>query len=174
VNDDDRAQIIHGFVRHGDRWVRIERKIELEAARRKRIEDGYVFFQSEWIPIDEKIARTRMCVSQPAEATPRQVTINRQVYNVDNRTYNATFDQGRHLHVDPRHMPPNAAAPESRAGGSLEDSQAGPSLPPHAPEGWDRRRLPDRRSSAGRQPPSGDPPPPSARRNESGDPFDFD
>lgn len=96
---EDRARVIQGYVQLGHQWVPIEQKAAEQERRAKKLRDGLVFFQGEWIPIADKVART---VQKPApKAGPQHVTINKQVYNVqvhaDHRT---TYEDHKHVHVD--------------------------------------------------------------------------
>ena len=136
---EDRARVIHGMVQDRGRWISLERAEQQQSRLREMIEQGYVQFQGEWIPIDEKLRRLRL--EEPSPAQPSQVTVNktvnRQVYNVsnvtDNRTWNQNRHEHRHIHVDPRQL----GAPEQRV------------IPGESPP----RRLDQRKSSEGRLPP---------------------
>ncbi len=104
--DEDRKRIIHGQVLYNNRWMSIEKKIELESKDKKKIEEGFVCFQGEWITIEEKIARTKPQASpqQKEQSIVFNQTINRQTYNVnhneqiDNRVIHE--HDHRHLHLD--------------------------------------------------------------------------
>lgn len=131
---EDRARVIHGMVQDRGRWISLERAEQQQSRLREMIRQGYVQFQGEWIPIDEKLRRLRLEAKSPEQ--PSQVTVNktvnRQVYNVsnvtDNRTWNRNRHEHRHIHVDPRQL----GAPEGRVI---------PGEPP--PRRLDPRRSPD-------------------------------
>jgi hypothetical protein len=99
---EDRARVIQGYVQLGHQWVPIDQKVADRERRNKKLRGGLVFFQGEWIPIADKVARTVPKPVPPArKAGPKHVTINKQVYNIqvhaDHRT---TYEDHKHVHVD--------------------------------------------------------------------------
>ena len=103
---EDKGRIVQGQVFYRNQWMPIERKVQLEARNRKKIEEGYVLFQGEWITIEEK--RARVTPQKPTVKGPEKVvynkTINRQTYtvhhneNIDNRVIHE--HDHRHVHVN--------------------------------------------------------------------------
>ena len=98
---EDRARVIQGYVQLGHQWVPIDQKVADQERRNKKLRDGQVFFQGEWIPIADKVARTVRKAAPAKKAGPKNVTINKQVYNIqvhaDHRT---TYEEHKHVHVD--------------------------------------------------------------------------
>ncbi|MFP4522842.1 MAG: hypothetical protein ACLFQK_11920 [Fibrobacterota bacterium] len=101
-----KEKVLNGYVESAGRWVSIDKKNELENARRKKIEDGFVFYMNEWIPINQKY-NTLVAAEKNASGDPGKIVINntenRQVYNIsnDNRTvHDNRHEEHRHLHVD--------------------------------------------------------------------------
>jgi hypothetical protein len=84
MNRDTRTRIIHGMVFYQNQWVPIEEKEQRVKEFRTRVEKGYVQFQGEWMTIDEKIARTSPPPA-PAAHAPQQPPQN--IY------YSPTFNQ---------------------------------------------------------------------------------
>ena len=96
MNKEYKIRVVHGQVYYQNRWMPIEKKVELEAKDRKKIEEGFVRFQGEWITIEEKLAR----VSPPKPQEPQQIHIN-QTY--DQRTINVdkrVTHEHKHVHLD--------------------------------------------------------------------------
>lgn len=103
---EDTKNIIQGRVRSEKGWVSIEEKLRIEEQRKKKIKAGLVFFQGEWITIEDKIARVSPAPQAlPQEQQPMVVnkTVNKQTYNVytDNRTMNENIHEHRHVHIEP-------------------------------------------------------------------------
>ena len=100
MNKEDKNRIIHGQVYYQNRWMPIDKKLELEKQDRAKIEQGYVRYTGEWITIEEKLARTLPQQNQNIE--PQQIVINQtynqQTYNVDKRTVHE--HDHKHIHVD--------------------------------------------------------------------------
>lgn len=98
MNKEDRSRVVHGQVFYNNRWMPIEKKVELEAKERKKIEEGFVRLHGEWITIEEKLAR----ISPPKPQEPQQIYINQtydqRTYNVDRRVTHE--HEHRHLHLD--------------------------------------------------------------------------
>ncbi len=132
LNRDDRARVVRGQVFYDNQWISIEEKEARENEFRKRIEQGYVIYQGEWMTIEDKLARVKAVHAPPQQATPQNVyynpTINRQVYNVDNRNYQQTNEQHRHVHLDPNAPPPNWAQLQA-----MQQGGYGQALPPQTP-----------------------------------------
>ncbi len=100
MSREEKIHIIRGYVRNHNEWVPIGHKLRYMSEIKKRVQSGLVHFQGEWIPIDEKIARTTQPRSQ--QQTINYNTINRQVYNVDNRQIDQSSHQShehRHIHL---------------------------------------------------------------------------
>ena len=96
MNKEDKSRVVHGQVYYQNRWMPIEKKVELEIKDRKKIEEGFVRYQGEWITIEEKLAR----VSPPKPQEPQQIHIN-QTY--DQRTINVdkrVTHEHKHVHLD--------------------------------------------------------------------------
>lgn len=107
MTKEERANVIKGLVHYQGQWMPVERKLDHEAKRRKKIEEGLVFFNSEWMTIEEKlniVSPPKNAPAKAAPAQPQQVTINKQVYNVqyhtDNRTVTENTHEHKHVHVD--------------------------------------------------------------------------
>lgn len=100
MNQSDKWKVLRGEVFFEGRWVPIERKIDAENRRRKKIEAGYVFYHGEWITIEEKYAR--VVPGKPSAKQPETIVVNindnRTFYTIDNRTLHE--HQHRHLSLD--------------------------------------------------------------------------
>lgn len=100
MSKEDIGKIVRGQVSYHGQWMPIEKKVELIARNRKKIEEGYVRYQGEWMTIEEKLSRI-----SPAQKTqqPQQVTIN-QTFNqqtYDQRTVDKrTVHEHKHVHLD--------------------------------------------------------------------------
>lgn len=102
---EDRAEVIKGLVHSNGTWISIEKKVELEKQRQRKIEAGYVRFQGEWITIEEKLRRIQPEIEK--REIPQQIVIhnqdNRRVYNVHhhhNHSSQQTVHEHKHLHLD--------------------------------------------------------------------------
>jgi len=91
-------------------WVPITKKVQKEAERNKKIKEGYVEFQGEWVTIAEKIIRTAPAPEKKSVA--QNIVINkndnRRVYNVthnhDHSVHQKTVNENKHLHFDEKEL----------------------------------------------------------------------
>jgi hypothetical protein len=95
MNKEDKSSVVHGEVFYRNRWMPIEKKVDLEAQDRKKIEEGFVMFQGEWVTIEEKLARVFPPAPQKQEA--QHIHVN-QTYNIDKRVIHE--HEHKHLHLD--------------------------------------------------------------------------
>jgi hypothetical protein len=149
MNRTDKINILRGEVFHEGRWVPIDRKVEAEIQRRKKIEAGYVLYHGEWITIDEKLGRVTP-QKTPEKKHPDTVVVNindnRTVYNVDNRTVHE--HQHRHLHIDKnmvneyvnRQLTDNNGTTTQQLSGNRDQKAALPDREKHKPI-RDKRKI---------------------------------
>jgi hypothetical protein len=161
MTKEEKANVIHGLVNCNGQWQPIDKKVAFEQDRRRKIEKGLVFCQGEWITIDEKIRRV-VPKTPPAQkpAGPQQVTINKNVYNVqyhtDNRQIQETSHEHKHVHVDSQELAKRIQQDADQVIGSdervgLEGGRGYASLKGKKPiqiEGQEQKKLPGKNKAA--------------------------